>query len=541
MKKQLSFTLIEVIISISILSMILISVFTIFDKYISDEIKITKNEKFIYLSEKLEENLYRNYLNFVINDDVLYFNYELIGGSKNNNKIINTETLYPSYQLVPLYNNNNLDKVLSFWNVNKKEIEQRVGIPFDMIITNQKDTYKNILFPFKKIYLFDWGKLEELRNFKNVKDCIFFINDKNEVELNRYDELDIATNFSGSDCKPIVRNFIIRNNNSLNGRLNSSKMESSYKNIINEVKMKKISNFKVVKKKIEITLNKFNKIEDNLKDYVRRENELLGKNNELSIDHFVSCYFDIEAASNLNHCRLSNFMDDDPINNNKVKFFFNNGLWYFQKNNDGSITNYFNKNMLIKDLKNVIITFEPRSGANEHLRPVQFLRGTTAYNVDELKEFEDISRIQLTGMVSMKMPMLIEDEVDGFSQTNKMEAGLGELSFVPETYKIFGLYDESGLSKQGVSEFFEIPFYFTNITGSSIRIDNYFNGEMYRKNFDINVPLIKNQNTINEMHISGPYSAGIIIIFPWILNSNQELMNTSNYGFHFKTLSTSVN
>lgn len=547
MKKIFAFSIIELIVSITIIGMITIGVFELFNKYLKSENIVKKNEKYENLVKILEKTMEEKLLNFILQDQIVHLEYEVIGGVKLNNKISSLEVLYEPFDLQPIIDVNssapNYDKKLSLWGLEKKELESQANMPYDIVFSSRISNYEDVYFPIKDLFVFDWGRLVEIPNFnKDVKECFFYINDLNEFNMNTFDILPGILTSSGLNCDAVIQDFANKNDKALSGRINKDEPESTFKSALIEIKVTKITTFDATIKKIKNTLNKVKKIENNLKDFSRRENELLGRNNELSIDHFVACYFDLSAN---NSCRINNFQDDSAfaeLNQNKIKFIFNDGLWYIEKDPvSGVETNRLNQEMTIKDVKNMIMTFEPQNGAREQDRSIGFTKGTTGENIDFLREFENIlDSVQVTGMIALNMPEFKIDNVDGFNKNDRATAGLGPLVFVHEAYKIFGLYDPSGSSKEGVSDFFDIPFYFTNVTGSSIRINEGTANE-FRKNFDLNVPLTVHKNSINEKQISGPYGSGVLIIFPWIVSSNQELLQVFNYGIYFKTITTAKN
>lgn len=544
-KKIKSFSLIEVIVSIMILSLVVLSVLSLFNKFFKDETQYNQDFKFEKISLQIKKIIEYKYLNFIISKNILDLNTTKIGGSKPYNDTINKAViLYENEILLPMFDETNLTKMdlqLKFWELSKKQLEEYPNKPYDIFVTQNINSYKNILYPYKNVFIFKWNNLYKMRDFNDsVKNCLFSINTNKEISFVDYNDLsniDVIDNSVVTPCNVIINNFITNNNKALESKIDTNNLESSYQSIKNEFKFLKIDNLNIMKNKMDLTMEKFDKVVSNLHDFSVREHKLVGMNYETTINHFVSCYFD-DVNTHANQCTITNYNNGEKLNINKIKFLFSNGIW-MEDNSTGTPQTLHNSDMNTTDVKNSLMTFRVDSlGHKKPLAPAR-MTGTTAPNLENIRELEYFNDINITGMVSVKMPSLSL----GFNPINRLTSKEGEIVFVPEAYRIFGLYDEIGSSKLGVSEFMDLPFYFTNISGSMLKINkqaNVISPEVFDTNltFDLNVPIIKNKNTAYEEENSGPYSAGLLVIFPWIVDSNETLIHDYNYGYYFKTITS---
>lgn len=499
--KKKIFTLIETLVSMMILSIVILTIYKFYTDFIREDKKILNEEKFNKVTYEIQKSFENQSLNYILNGNInkIEFNED--------NQIVSYEPIFESKKIQAIYIEEKKEDIELLFNLQKKDLELYSNEYFDFVFFNQRERYLGIEFPYKEFFFFLWGELINYRDFNlSVKECFFDFS--KGFKINSYDNLNTLTNTNNEDCSTVWNNFVDKN---------KPLLDLGYKNAFtkakNEFKVSQISNFDFVSNKVKESYNNFKSIANNLKDFAKREIEYTTNSKELMIDHFVLCYLYVSGGSQ-SKCNIHRGnVSDSQVNVNKIKFILSNDSTYFGKEVD--------------DIENAIFTTD-RNSTN-----LSSIKGTTGENQTTYPLFDNSDfGLTLYGLIPT-IPLSIETNIDS------------NLIFNKDAYRIFGTNHGLEINNptldlnktNGYETLGNTPIYFSNVSLSGFKKDNInlvgLNATIL-KHFPINVPIV----TDEKFFSTGPYSSLLLMIFPWIVEANDDDISLG-FGYFTQTIESS--
>jgi hypothetical protein len=273
-----------------------------------------------------------------------------------------------------------------------------------------------------------------------------------------------------------------------------------------------INNSNIVKKKIEETLEKFNKLSLYVNQWVDekiKSNKLKG--GAPGINYLAFMPVD-KNADNLEipsseDCGGDDITADDCTSGLAMNGIFTNHIYkqdFSGTKSEEEFTNeiYFTTNTAGHNLSNTDFKF---TNTNFNIKLKKLINGTPP-------------QLDVIGMVPLDFPL----------NTDKFAATTPNVKISTASKRIMGVNS----SFDAIENFYGIPFFVSNTSFSMIKIDGNDDSKMVFLN---NLPLIETTNTYYP-----PYTMTFVCIFPWFVDAETPgIPNTKldyNYGFTSKQI-----
>lgn len=499
-KKIKSFTIIEILITIMVVSIMSIGVMGGY-KFFQDELVNQSTKKKLLLIRSQMENIFSLKMkNFILSSGV----WAKYAGSTS------LSLLYEVDKLQPIIddNNSNLteDDFGTFWNIGAKDLKDFANKPFDIVIENKYFTHYT-KFPYKNIFIVSWGRLNSFPSWQsNIVLKSHFIHKENNESW-------------------VFKTFSEMNTTAQTELETWALSHGFNKEIFNkEITYITASNLEIMKNKVEASVNKFNNIVKNIEYWVDAKikledgtGALPGKNyfmfakTETETEDVSSRFIVNNTATPpaTGTMQIDNRMIDIQVDKTPQILF------------DGNLTNIFS-----------FVDLDETDGEN------------TRYISTKNSEFNCIFNDFDSAKVTFTNALPISSLTDNDLITCNVVDVNGTL--FSGTKKMMGIISEFD-GKEEISGF---PIVLSNVDESNITLeDAEFATVLDSTATPLTTKIFKNNIPKSEVLTNGtyrlknspPYSLSLIMIFPWIIESDETNLSErnfiySNYGWYKKEI-----
>lgn len=485
--KKKSFTLIEIIVIIMIISFFSIGVMQGLSFFQNESIHQEQMKKLKVIEKDFQKIFTFRNTSFLFKDYVPYYltdTSETIKLYENNgsiNPIFDTSGTIPKVTFT------------NFWKTSIKNLTDFANKPFDIIVENRYFDYYTVV-PYKNVFVISWGRINSYPSFTN-----FGSGSVNLKELFfKKDPLTGAVTFYPyASLSPADKTTV-------NDWLDSKGLTIGFIN--KEINHIKINNMQIMKEKIKVTMDKIDKIEKNLKYWVTAQiKSVSGTGSMPGKDFFLFTKYNgdslIQENSGLdyNTSFMDTIVDDDSDT-------------AYPKYTDETLANVFS--FIDKAIDN---------GENErYITTRPFETFCEDLNMGMGENSEDSSgtsvdkRLRVVGMAPL-------DEsytkcVPG-SEINVSGVDLPQYSLLHTTKRIMGLISNID-GKEEVSSF---PIFIGNsgqsVSGSTLASGfEFFSNEgdaVFAMPINNSAPIDNGTN-----YTLPPYNLTLLAVFPWVMDGN---------------------